>query len=59
MLLIYKTFIITNNKKDNHVTFDGHFGSHIENMKNAYRQPFYTKKDKHPSTLSIKHLDLF
>ena len=43
ILLIYITFIWTNNKKDCHVTFGGHFGSHIENMKNAYKQLFYAK----------------
>ena len=37
MLLIYKTFIWINNKKDSRVTFGGHFGSHIETMKNAYK----------------------
>ena len=30
-------------KKDSHVTFGGHFGSHIENMKNDYTQLFYAK----------------
>ena len=29
--------------KDSHVTFGGHYGSHIENMKNAYKQLFYSK----------------
>ena len=43
MLLIYKTFIWTNNKKDSHMTFGGNFGSYIENMKNAYKQLFYAK----------------
>ena len=33
-------------KKDSHVTFGGHFGSHIENMKNAYKQLFNAKIDK-------------
>ena len=32
-------------QKDSHVTFGGHFGSHIENMKNAYKQLFYAKID--------------
>ena len=45
MLLIYKTFIWTNNKKDSHVTFGGHFGSQIENMKNAFYL-FHAKIDK-------------
>ena len=27
-------------KKNGHVTFGGHFGSHIENMKNAYKRLF-------------------
>ena len=43
MLPLYKRFILTNNKKDSHVTFVGHFGSHIENMKNAYKQLVYAK----------------
>ena len=42
---IRKTFIGTNNKKDSHVTFGGHFGGYIENMKNAYKQLFYAKID--------------
>ena len=41
------------------MTVGGHFGSHIENMKNAYRQLFYAKKDKQASTPRIKHKDLF
>ena len=28
------------------MTFGGHYGSHIETMKNAYKQLFYSKKDK-------------
>ena len=44
---------------NSHVTVGCHFGSHIENMKNAYKQLFYAKKIKHPSTPSIKHKDLF
>ena len=28
------------------MTFGGHFGSHIENMKNAYIQLFHAKSDK-------------
>ena len=40
---IISNFILTNNKKDSHVTFGDHFGSHIENMKNAYKQLFYAK----------------
>ena len=36
----YISFIWTNNKKDSHVNFGGHFGSHIENIKNAYGQLF-------------------
>ena len=41
-------FILTNNKKDSHVTFGGHFGSQTENMKNAFKQlhVFHTKMDK-------------
>ena len=45
MLLMHKTFIRTINRKDKHVTFGGHFGSDIENMKNAYKQLFYAKID--------------
>ena len=41
------------------MTFGDHFGSHIDNMKNAYKQLFYAKIDKHPSTLSIRQQDLF
>ena len=59
MLLLYKTFIWTNNNKNSQVTVGGHFGSHIENMKNAYKQLFNARKIKHPSTPSIKHNDLF
>ena len=47
MLLIYNTLICTNYDKNSHVTVGGRFGSHIENMKNAYKQLFYArKKDK-------------
>ena len=42
-----------NNKKDCHVTFGSHFGSHIENMKNAYKQLFHAKIDK--TSLYIKY----
>ena len=34
------------------MTVGGHFGSHIENMKNAYKQLFNARKIKHPSTPS-------
>ena len=37
------------------MTFGGHFGSHIENMKNAYKQLFYAKMKKN----ILKHQDLF
>ena len=49
MLLIYKTFIPIDNNKDSHVTFGGHFGSHIENMKNAYKQLLMQKIEKKTS----------
>ena len=41
------------------MTFGSHFGSHIENMKNAYKHLFYSKIDKHQSTQKFKHQDLF
>ena len=41
------------------MTFGGHFGSHIENMKMPIINYFMQKKIKHPSTPSIKHNDLF
>ena len=53
MLLKYKTFIWTNDKKDSHVTFSGNFGIHIENMKNAYKQLFHAKIDK--TSIYIKY----
>ena len=59
MLLIYQDFNWTNNKKDSHVTFGGHLGSHIENTKNVYKQLFNAKIDGHSSISSIKHQDLF
>ena len=59
MLLIYKTFIWTNNDKNSHVTFGGYFGSHIEIRKNAYKQLFYANKIKNPFTPIINHANLF
>ena len=56
---IYITFIWTNNNKNSHVTVGGHFGSLIENMKNANKPLFHAKKIKHPSTPSTKHRNLF
>ena len=35
------------------MTFGGHFGSHIENMKNAYKQLFYLKMDE--TSIYIKY----
>ena len=35
--------------------FGGHFGSHIKNMKNAYKQLFYAKIDKYGSKPNFKH----
>ena len=46
MLLIYIILFKTNNNKNSHVTFGGHLGRHIENMKNAYKQLFYAKIDQ-------------
>ena len=59
MLILYKTFIWTNNKKYSHVTFGEHFGSHIEIWKMPIYHYFLQKIDKHPSTSSIKDQDLF
>ena len=39
-------FYLNNHKNVSHVTFGGHFGSHIENMKNAYKKLFYAKIDQ-------------
>ena len=41
---------------DSHVTFGGHFGSHIKNMKNAYKQLFHAKIDK--TSIYIKYQTL-
>ena len=59
MLLIYKTFIWTNNNKNSHVTFCGHFEAILKYEKNAYKQLFYAKTIKHPSTPCIIHYNLF
>ena len=54
MKLSFEPIIISS-----YVAVGGHFGSHIEDMKNAYKQLFMQKMIKHPSTPSIKHKDLF
>ena len=41
------------------MTFGGHLGSHIDNMKMPINYYFMQKIDKHPSTPSIKHQVLF
>ena len=42
----FEDFYLNQNKNDSHVTFGGHFGSHVEHMKKAYQQLFHAKKDK-------------
>ena len=59
MLLIFKTFIWTNDNKKKSRDRWRPFWQPYWNMKNAYKQLFYAQKIKHPSTPSIKHKYLF
>ena len=46
-------FYLNQQSKDSRVTFGRPFGSHIENMKNAYKQLFHAKIDK--TSIYIKY----
>ena len=59
MLILYNTFIWTNNKKDGHVTFVDHFEAIVKIWKMPINNYFMQNIDKHPPTSSIKHQDLF